>query len=118
MCNKIIRCPLFLWLGESVTEQASHVIRSRMLRDPHSILHANEAVHLLTPTKYSFHSYFVRRRRIELLSQPWQGRVLPLNQHRIKKHCSTRPLRREDAFYVMKIAKYGDNPVGTVHKRQ
>ena len=26
--------------------------------------------------------YFVRRRRIELLSHPWQGRVLPLNQHR------------------------------------
>ena len=27
-------------------------------------------------------SFSVRRRRIELLSQPWQGRVLPLNQHR------------------------------------
>ncbi len=33
-------------------------------------------------------TFYVRNKRIELLSHPWQGRILPLNQSRIpsQKH--------------------------------
>lgn len=44
----------------------------------------------------------MRRRRIELLSHPWQGRVLPLNQHRIafhKKHSNIK------IYFFQKILK-------------
>jgi hypothetical protein len=33
-------------------------------------------------SSFSFHSFLVRVRRIELRSRPWQGRVLPLNHAR------------------------------------
>ncbi len=99
MCNNFVIYPLFLyilrrvdynlWAGESVTEPVSHFVQNRWFRDPYSILYAHEAVHVLRQQNIIAKAlYFVRRRRIELLSQPWQGRVLPLNQHRIDANTS------------------------------
>lgn len=44
---------------------------------------AHEAVHVLYAQKSHFVHFFVRRKRIELLSPAWKAGILPLNQHRL-----------------------------------
>ncbi len=119
-------------LGRESVTKSIFDYKNISLRDPYSILLAHEAVHVLRQQNiFADALYFVRRRRIELLSQPWQGRVLPLNQHRISHNTNMITTSWKDELFeiwyilnfgrflwlkvINRLSKTGDNPVSSVY---
>ncbi len=61
--------------------------------------HIHIVIHNLTYKDFNKKLKFVRNRRIELLSHPWQGRILPLNQFRFvfKPPCAPTRTRTQNS---------------------